>query len=314
MEFFKVIKHLIFWMLFLLLWSVHDLNYHGNVFENLANNAIAFIPYAILVYLNLYVLLPKFLLKKHIAPYILTLTLGIVAITFCASYYLSFYFGKIDLSPSTATFFLSTAGRIAIATEIILSLCLSMTLFLLDEWYKKEGSIKAIEQQQIATELHLLSKQIRPEVLLNSLNTIFRVLGKHSDNNKKTLQQFSDILKEQLQKEDKATKDFIFIKCDGIIVKIMVNDILFINTAKDYVQIHTVTDSFLTLVSLKQIEEELPKEKFVRVHRYYLVGLNHIKKIEGNLMYVGNHKITISRTLKNTVYTAVVGDKLVARI
>ena len=314
MKHLKITNHLIFWILFLFLWSVHDLNYHSDVYENIANNAIAFIPYAMLVYLNLYVLVPKFLLKKSIASYVVLLTLSIIAIAFCASFYLSFYFREIDLSLSTARFFLSTAGRIAIVTEIILSLCLSMTLFLLDEWFKKEGSIKAIEEQQIATELNLLSKQISPDVLFESLNTIFRVLGKNLDNNKKVLLQFSEIVRQQLQEERKESKDFIFIKCDGIIIKIMVNEILFIGTAKDYVQIHTTHDKFLALVSLKHLEEELPKEKFVRVHRYYLVGLNHIRKIEGNLIYVGNHKIKMSRNFKSTVYQSVIGDRLVERV
>ena len=310
----KFINHLLFWMLFLLLWSAHDLNYHSSLLDNIKNNAIAFVPYAILVYLNLYVLVPKFLLKKSIAPYLLLLILGIIAITFCSSYYHAFYFREFNISPSTAEFFLSVPGRIAIMTEIILALCLSMTLFLIDEWYKKEGSIKEIEQKQIETELNLLSKQISPDLLFNSLNTIFSVLGKHSDSGKKTLFQFSKIIKQHLQEEGKAPKDHIFIKCDGIIVKIMVREILFINTAKDYVQIHTEKDNYLTLVSLKHLEGELPKEKFIRIHRYYLVGLEHIKKIEGNLIYVGDHKITISRTYRTQVYQAVVGDKLVERV
>ncbi len=112
---------------------------------------------------------------------------------------------------------------------------------------------------------------------------------------------------------NEVPKDHIFIKCKGMIVKVVVDDILFIETAKDYVFIHTVHDKHLTLVSLKHIEEELPKEKFIRVHRYYLVGLKHVKKLEGNLIYVGNHKIKISRALRNGVYQAIIGNKLIER-
>ncbi len=109
-------------------------------------------------------------------------------------------------------------------------------------------------------------------------------------------------------------KDHIFIKCKGMIVKVLIDDILFIETAKDYVFIHTTSDKHLTLVSLKHIEEELPKEKFIRVHRYYLVGLKHVKKLEGNLIYVGSHKIKISRSLRNQVYEAIIGNKLIERL
>ncbi|TPN88823.1 LytTR family transcriptional regulator DNA-binding domain-containing protein [Aquimarina algicola] len=314
MKFRKILNHLVFWVLFLLLWSVHDLNYHSSVVENIKNNIFTFIPYALLVYINLYVLVPKFLLKKQIISYILLLVLGIIAITFCCSYYLSYVFTYISLSISTSEFFLSISGKIAIVTEIILALCLSMTLFLIDEWYKKEGSIKEIEQKQIETELNLLTNQVSPEVLYNSLNTIFNALGRNVNNGKKILLQFSEMLSQQLHEEQKETKDHIFIKCDGMIVKIKIDEVLFITTAKDYVQIHTNSDKYLTLVSLKHLEEELPKEKFVRIHRYYLVGLNHVKKIEGNLIYVGDHKIKISRTFRNEVYKSVVGNRLVERM
>ncbi len=108
-------------------------------------------------------------------------------------------------------------------------------------------------------------------------------------------------------------KDHIFIKSDGMIVKILVDDITFIETAKDYVQLHTTQTKYLTLVSLKQVEEQLPKEKFMRVHRYYLVGIKHVQKLEGNLIYLQNHKIKISRTLRDQVYQAIIGNKLIER-
>ncbi|NAS30712.1 response regulator [Flavobacteriaceae bacterium R38] len=114
--------------------------------------------------------------------------------------------------------------------------------------------------------------------------------------------------------EKNTSKNHIFIKCDGMIIKVIIDDIIFVETAKDYVFIHTVNDKYLTLVSLKHLEEELPKEKFIRVHRYYLVGLKHIKKLEGNLIYVGNHKIKISKTLRNQVYQTIIGNKLIERL
>ncbi len=111
----------------------------------------------------------------------------------------------------------------------------------------------------------------------------------------------------------KKAPDHIFIKCDGMLVKVLIDDITYIETAKDYIHIHTTTETYLTLVSLKHIESELPKEKFIRVHRYYLVALAHITKLEGNLLYVADNRITISRTLRNSVYEAVVGNKLIER-
>ncbi|PKV51411.1 LytTR family two component transcriptional regulator [Aquimarina sp. MAR_2010_214] len=116
------------------------------------------------------------------------------------------------------------------------------------------------------------------------------------------------------KEKNNVAKNHIFIKCNGMITKVFVDDITFIETAKDYIQIHTIHDKYLTLVSLKHIEEELPKEKFIRVHRYYLVGLSHIKKLEGNLIYVGDHKIKISRTLRNEVYKTIIGNTFIGRL
>ncbi|WP_222983115.1 LytR/AlgR family response regulator transcription factor [Flagellimonas meishanensis] len=105
----------------------------------------------------------------------------------------------------------------------------------------------------------------------------------------------------------------IFIKSNGILVRIPVDDIIFVETAKDYVFVHTLSEKYLTLVSLGHIENQLPESKFMRVHRSYLVGLTHVKKIEGSLLYVENHKIRISKNLRKQVYDRIIGDSFIGR-
>lgn len=105
----------------------------------------------------------------------------------------------------------------------------------------------------------------------------------------------------------------IFIKCDGLLVKIFCHEILFIETAKDYVFVHTLQKKYLTLVSLRQIQDNLPKSKFIKVHRSYVVALEHVEKIEGNLLYIATHKIKISRQLKTEVYDKIIGNRLIVR-
>ncbi len=107
--------------------------------------------------------------------------------------------------------------------------------------------------------------------------------------------------------------DYIFIKSEGLLVRVPIDDITFVETAKDYVFVHTLSDKYLTLVSLGHIESQLPESKFMRVHRSYLVGLKHVKKIEGSLLYVENHKIRISKTLRKEVYDRIVGDSFIGR-
>lgn len=203
MKFGTWIKHVVFWVLFLLLWSVHDLNYHANILENIETNVFAFFPYAVLVYFNLYFLMPRFLLQKRITHYIVLLVVSVVLITLFSSYYLSFYFEHINTYLPTSIFFASLPGKIAIVTEVILSLCLSMTLFLTDQWYQKERSLQEIEQKQLETELNLLKNQINPHFLFNSLNSIYVMLGKNLEQGKNLLLQFSEILSHQLYETSK---------------------------------------------------------------------------------------------------------------
>ncbi len=187
-----------FWVLFIVLWSTHDLNYHPDFFTNFQTNLFAFIPYAILVYVNLYVLTPRLLLKKRIMQYLLFLVLGIAVTTWFASKYLYFYFSTLNVYIPTAHFFDSFEGKIAIVTEIILSLGLSMTLFLTDQWYRKERTLILIEQKRLETELSLLKNQMNPHFLFNSLNSIYVMLGKNLNQGKNMLLEFSDLLSYQL--------------------------------------------------------------------------------------------------------------------
>ncbi|WP_350284472.1 histidine kinase [uncultured Croceitalea sp.] len=198
-----ILRHLLFWIVFLVLWSTHDLNYHRDILENLQTNIFAFIPYAFLVYFNLYFLSPNFLFKKKIASYLFYLVLSIALLTWVSSKYLYFYFTQVNTYIPTANFFDSFEGKIAIVTEIILSLGLSMTLFLIDQWYRKDRSLNEIEQKRLEMELNLLKNQVNPHFLFNTLNSIYITLGNSLVDGKDMLLQFSDLLSYQIYETGK---------------------------------------------------------------------------------------------------------------
>ena len=116
------------------------------------------------------------------------------------------------------------------------------------------------------------------------------------------------------EKQPSNDADHIFVKCDGMIVKIPLGDILYIETAKDYVFIHTPETRYMALVSLRQIEENLPASSFMRVHRSFLVGLGHVEKMQGNRLHIRDKKIPISRPLRDEVYQKIVGNRLIERL
>jgi len=113
--------------------------------------------------------------------------------------------------------------------------------------------------------------------------------------------------------EKSVQNEAVFIKCDGVIVKILCEEILFIETAKDYVFIQTRNKKYLTLISLRQIQESLPLSIFMKVHRSYVVNVQQVDRMEGNLLYLEQHKIKISRQLKKEVYERIIGNRLIER-
>ncbi|WP_424001507.1 LytR/AlgR family response regulator transcription factor [Maribacter sp. IgM3_T14_3] len=105
----------------------------------------------------------------------------------------------------------------------------------------------------------------------------------------------------------------IFIKCDGIITKVIISDILYAETAKDYVIIYTDKRKYMSLFSLKQLEAFLPTNQFYRVHRSYFVNLKKVDKIEGSLLHIGPYKIPCSRTSKDFVTSLILGNRFIQR-
>ncbi len=87
----------------------------------------------------------------------------------------------------------------------------------------------------------------------------------------------------------------IFLKVDKKLVKILLSDILFIESLKDYIRVSTLEGSFLSHKSLTSISEELPSENFVRVHKSYTIAIDKVKAIEGNLVEVSDKRIPIGR-------------------
>ncbi len=98
---------------------------------------------------------------------------------------------------------------------------------------------------------------------------------------------------------DSAEKSFIFLKVDKKLVRIKYNDIHFIESLKDYIKVFTSEGDFLAHKSLTSITEELPKSKFLRIHRSFTVSLDKIDALEGNSVLLKGKRIPIGRKYVN---------------
>lgn len=93
----------------------------------------------------------------------------------------------------------------------------------------------------------------------------------------------------------KTDPEFLFLKVDRKFVKIDVNEILYIESLKDYIRVKTPVDAFVTYQSLTSVTEKLPKEKFIRIHRSFTIAIDKVKSIKGNFVEIGAQQIPVSR-------------------
>jgi two-component system, LytTR family, response regulator len=96
-------------------------------------------------------------------------------------------------------------------------------------------------------------------------------------------------------------ESFVYFRADRKMVKVLVNDILYIESMKDYVKVFTSTNSLVTKQSISSVETMLPEKKFIRTHRSFIVSVNKIKSFNNELIEVGHTEIPIGKLYRNTV-------------
>ncbi len=102
----------------------------------------------------------------------------------------------------------------------------------------------------------------------------------------------------------------IFVKSEYRLLHVLYEEIIYIEGLKDYVKIYTENDPkpILSLMSLKSLEEELPTDRFMRVHRSYIIHRNKIASINKNRIIIGKKQIPIGETYRKQ-FKAVIGGK-----
>ena len=101
-----------------------------------------------------------------------------------------------------------------------------------------------------------------------------------------------------VQKEENA--DHLFVNVEYTLVKILFADILFIEGLKDYIKIHFASSPkyVLTKMTLKAMEEKLPAGKFIRVHKSYIVRIDHIVEVERETLSIEKRTIPVGNTFR----------------
>lgn len=102
---------------------------------------------------------------------------------------------------------------------------------------------------------------------------------------------------------------FITVKADYKTFKIQFRDIYYIEGLKEYVVLHCRLGKITTLESLKRLEESLPDEQFIRIHKSYIAQINKIDALEGNMLHLEDTILPIGKSFRKVVLQKVFNQK-----
>jgi two-component system, LytTR family, response regulator len=102
--------------------------------------------------------------------------------------------------------------------------------------------------------------------------------------------------------EPAAVQDSLFLRADNQWVRIDTDELLYIESLRDYVRIVTQTKTYIVHLPLADITARLPPERFIRVHRSYTVALQRVDRVSQHCAHIGDKLIPISRAHRQEVY------------
>lgn len=120
-------------------------------------------------------------------------------------------------------------------------------------------------------------------------------------------------IREKNMADSDVSSDHFFIKADNKLVKIPYDDVLVAEALQNYVLIHTTTKKYMTYLTFKSVEDYLPVDKFIKVHKSYIIAADKIESIEGSDIRIGQFHIPISRNLKDEVMDKLLKGKFLKR-
>jgi DNA-binding LytR/AlgR family response regulator len=133
------------------------------------------------------------------------------------------------------------------------------------------------------------------------------------DRFQKATQKAFDLLSLREKATQSEHEEFFFIKCNHKIEKIIYSDVLYIEAMQNYCVIHLPNQKFICYITLLAMMEKLPVNRFLKVHKSFIVAIDKIKTIHHNEIVVGDVSIPVSRTLKQELITLVTKNNLLKR-
>jgi DNA-binding LytR/AlgR family response regulator len=134
-----------------------------------------------------------------------------------------------------------------------------------------------------------LMKPIRFDRFLKAVNKAFPVQNFKEEQTQKTMPKTSE------------ANSFVYFRADRKMVKVLLSDIVYIESMKDYVKVITDNNTIITKQSISSVETMLPEKKFIRTHRSFIVSVDKVKSFTTELIEVGKMEVPIGKLYRNMV-------------
>lgn len=115
----------------------------------------------------------------------------------------------------------------------------------------------------------------------------------------KAITYHSLLIEEDKNNMEKIEEDYIFVKSDRRFLKVNLNEILFIEGLKDYIVIQMEDQRIITRMTIKNIQELLPQNIFLRINRSYIVNKNKIDSFDNNDVFIKKYEISIGNSYRD---------------
>jgi DNA-binding LytR/AlgR family response regulator len=107
--------------------------------------------------------------------------------------------------------------------------------------------------------------------------------------------------------------DFFFIKCNHKFERVNYSELLYVEAMQNYCIVHTPGRKLISYITLTGLMEKLPAQRFLKVHKSFIVSIDKVNALDGNEIIIGASRIPVSRTLKDEVMTRILGNNLFGR-
>lgn len=125
--------------------------------------------------------------------------------------------------------------------------------------------------------------------------------------------------KEYWERGDKKEKgeggqaDYFFVKSNGMIEKVAYAELVWIEARQNYIVLHTDNRKLIVYLTLKGIAEQLPEDRFLKIHKSTIINVDKVKNIVGNVVNMGTTPLVISQNLFDGVMKAILKDRMIKR-